>query len=219
MKNFLLRFVRLLFGLFLYTLGIVLTMRANIGYAPWDVFHVGLAKTSGMSIGTASILTGVVIGVAAILLGEKLGMGTILNMVLIGMFLDFLLALNLIPQAQNYYFGIPMMIFGLYTISLATYFYIGSGFGAGPRDSLMVALTRKTPLPVGFCRGSLELLAVILGAFMGGRFGIGTVLSAIAMGYCVQSTFKILRFDPTTVKHETLQMTYKQLLRKDEACL
>jgi len=186
-------------------------MNANIGYAPWDVFHVGLAKTIGMSIGSASILTGVVIGIIAVLLGEKLGLGTILNMILIGVFLDILLEFHIIPIAKGLPLAIIMMIVGLFIIALASYFYIGSAFGAGPRDSLMVILTRKTGLPVGVCRGSIEFIAVFVGWRLGGMLGIGTIISALAIGFCVQSTFKLLKFDATKVKHETLDQTYKLL--------
>jgi len=50
-------------GLILYALGIVLMINANIGYAPWEVFHVGLAKTMGLTIGVTSIIAVVVKGV------------------------------------------------------------------------------------------------------------------------------------------------------------
>lgn len=211
MRLFFTRLLRLIFGLFLYALGIVITMKANIGYAPWDVFHVGFAKIIGVSIGTTSIITGLAIGTITILLGEKLGLGTILNMVLIGVFIDFLLMLNIIPLAGNLIFGIIMIIAGLFIIALASYFYIGSAFGAGPRDSLMVALNRKTGLPVGVCRGSLELIAVLIGWRLGGMIGIGTMISAFAIGFCIQTTFKLLKFDAAMVKHETLDKTFKLL--------
>ena len=87
MKNLSFRLFKLIGGLFLYSLGIIITIKANIGYSPWDIFHVGLAQTFDISIGTASILTGLIIGIITILLGEKLGLGTILNMVCIGIFI------------------------------------------------------------------------------------------------------------------------------------
>jgi uncharacterized membrane protein YczE len=186
-------------------------MNAQIGYAPWDVFHVGLSKMIGMSIGTVSIITGVLIGILAVFLGEKLGLGTILNMLLIGVFLDILLGIQIIPVANNFVIGILMVIVGLTIIAFASYFYIGSGFGAGPRDSLMVALTRKTGFPVGVCRGTIELIAVFIGWRLGGKIGVGTILSALAIGLCVQTIFKLLKFNPTHVKHETLDRTFKML--------
>lgn len=216
MKQFYIRLMRLVLGLFLYALGINITMNAHIGYAPWDVFHVGFAKMVGISIGTTSIIAGVVIGVIAVLLGEKIGLGSILNMVLIGVFLDILLGFQIIPIANNFVLGIIMIIVGLFTIALGSYFYIGSGFGAGPRDSLMVALTRKTRLPIGICRGTIELLAVSVGWKLGGMIGIGTILSALMIGLCVQITFKLLKFNTTTIKHETLDQTYKNLFIKEK---
>ena len=52
MNKFMLRLLRLFFGLFLYAVGIVLTMKANIGYASWEVFHAGLSSVFGIQIGT-----------------------------------------------------------------------------------------------------------------------------------------------------------------------
>jgi uncharacterized protein len=210
-NNLFLRLLRLIFGLFLYALGIVITLKAHVGYAPWDVLHVGLAKTTGMTIGVASILVGILIVAVAFLLGEKLGLGTLLNMILIGVFLDLILKLNLIPVMDNFVWGVIMLIVGLFVISLATYFYIGSGFGAGPRDSLMVSLARKTKLPIGFCRGSIEVIAVAVGWQLGGMAGIGTVVAALAIGFCIQITFRILKFDAKKVDHQTVVETYKAL--------
>ena len=203
MKQFYIRLLHLLWGLFLYALGIVVTINAHIGYAPWDVFHVGFAKAVGISIGAASIITGVVIVALSVLLGEKLGLGTLLNMILIGVFLDMIIGLHIIPIATSFLSGVIMLLIGLFIIALASYFYIGSGFGAGPRDSLMVVLTRKTKFPIGVCRGTIELLAVGAGWSLGGMLGIGTILSTFAIGFCVQTTFSLLNFDATKVKHET----------------
>jgi uncharacterized membrane protein YczE len=108
--------------------------------------------------------------------------------------------------------GIALLIIGLFVISAGSYFYIKAGFGAGPRDSLMVALNRKIKLPVGICRSIIELLVTVSGWFLGGMVGIGTVISVAAIGFFVQITFAVLRFVPAAVKHETLNQTYKTLI-------
>jgi uncharacterized membrane protein YczE len=211
MKHFLARISNLIFGLFLYALGIVLTIRANIGYSPWDVFHAGISLKTGMSIGTASILTGAVIVGVVLVFGEKIGLGTIFNMVLIGVFIDLILMSNIIPKPENLVFGLLMLIMGLFVVSLGSYFYIKAAFGAGPRDSLMVVLNRKTKLPVGVCRSVIELTVTIIGWVLGGMAGIGTIISAIAIGFFVQLMFSLLKFVPSAVQHETLYMTYKNI--------
>lgn len=213
MNKFMLRLLRLFFGLFLYAVGIVLTMKANIGYASWEVFHAGLSTVFGIQIGTISILVGLALCLIVMLAGEKLGLGTLCNMIFIGLFMNLLLGLDAFPKLTNFYLGIVQMVVGLFVIAIASFFYISSGFGAGPRDSLMVVLTRKTKLSVGTCRSGLELVVVIIGALLGGSFGIGTILAAVIIGFCIQITFKLFRFDPTTIVHETFFDTFRNLAK------
>ena len=218
MKHFLLRLLSITTGLFLNAVGIVVTIKANIGYAPWDVFHVGFANKTGLSIGTVSIIVGMMIVIIVVILGEKLGFGTILNMILIGLFIDLIFLINVIPMAESLVTGIVMLITGLFIISMGSYFYIKSAFGAGPRDNLMVVLARRTKLPIGLCRGVIELLATIVGWILGGMVGIGTVISVIAIGFCIQMVFKLFKFDVTAIKHETLGetlATIRKIIRKE----
>ena len=213
MKHFTARILSLLFGLFLYAMGVVLSIKANIGYAPWEVFHVGLAQKTEISIGVASIITGVVIVGIVLLLGEKIGLGTLLNMILIGVFIDFIFISDIVPGQNTFIFGLFMLAMGFFVISLGSFFYIKAAFGAGPRDSLMVVLNRRTKLPIGVCRSTIELSVTIIGWVLGGMVGIGTVISVIAIGFFIQFTFFLLKFAPSEIKHETLYQTYKSITK------
>jgi len=214
MKPFLIRFINMMIGLVLYALGIVLMINANIGYAPWEVFHVGLAITIGLTIGVTSIIAGVVLVIIVMILGEELGLGTICSMILTGVFIDLIFFVNIIPKTNNLAAGIIMLIAGLFIIALGSYFYIKSAFGVGPRDNLMVVLAKKTRLPVGLCRSLIELLVTVIGWFLGGMVGIGTVISAVAVGFCVQIVFKLFKFDVTVIKHESLKDSLEHILVK-----
>ena len=206
MKHFFKRVILLLTGLSLFSLGIVTTIKANIGYAPWEVFHVGLALTTGLSIGTISIIVGAVIVIVLLLLRENLGLGTILNIILIGIIIDIIFPY--IPIGETLITQIIMMLGGIFIISVGTCLYLKAAWGAGPRDGLMVALTRRTKKPVGVCRFAIEFVVTIIGFFLGGMVGGGTVLFVIAIGFSIQMTFKLFRFDAAAVKHETLRDTY-----------
>jgi len=211
MNRFLLRLLKLFLALLLYAVGVVLTLQANIGYPSWEVFHAGLSNIFGIQIGTIGILVGLVICIIAVMAGEKIGLGTLCNMVFIGLFINIFLTIEVFPLLTNLYFGILQMFVGLFIIAIATYYYISSGFGAGPRDSLMVVLTKKTKLSVGICRSGLEILIVIIGALLGGSFGIGTILAAVSIGIIMQLTFKMFHFDPTIIVHENFNDTFKNL--------
>ena len=204
MRSMLTRLLALVWGLFLYALGIVLCIQANIGCAPWDVLHMGISQKLGMTMGQISILVGALICLIVYLLHEKLGVGTILNMLLIGVFMDIIFSINLVPIMDSIIFGIITMVAGLFVIAFGSYFYMGSGFGAGPRDSLMVCVKRHTGWMVGACRALVEGSALLLGFLLGGRVGIGTVIAVFGISFCVQITFTLLKFDPAAIKHETV---------------
>jgi len=217
LRFFLTRLLNLIVGLFFFAAGIVITIKANIGYAPWDVFHIGLVNKTGFSLGIISIIVGIVVVIIVTLLKEKLGFGTLLNMVLIGLFID--LIFRHIPMAKNYISGVIMLISGLFIVSLGSYFYIKSAFGVGPRDNLMVVLARRTKLPIGLCRGIIELLVTVIGWLLGGMVGFGTAISVVSIGFCIQIVFRVFRFDITSVKHETLSETYstfKRIISRNE---
>ena len=211
MKIFAKRFFFLVFGLFLFSLGIVITLRANIGYAPWEVFHAGFAKATGLSFGMASIVIGVFVAVVVTILGEKPGLGTLFSMTITGLFIDLILWIDVIPLSANLPIGIFMLVAGFFVVSFGTCLYLKSSFGAGPRDNLMIVLNRKTKLPVGVCRGAVELIVTLVGWLLGGMLGVGTVISVLAAGFCIQAVFGIMKFDASSVNHETLAQTYRTL--------
>ena len=205
------RIVRLFFGLFAYALGIALTIRANVGYAPWDVFHQGVGSLLGLTFGQASIVVSAVVVSIVVCMKENVGFGTICNMILIGIFMDIFLSEGGLPVMRTFISGVAMMIGGLFVLGVATVIYMGAGYGAGPRDSLMVVLTKRTGKPVGLCRGCLEGTVLFIGWLLGGYAGLGTVISVLGIGVAVQFAFFILRFDVKKVHQESCYETFLRL--------
>jgi uncharacterized protein len=220
MKKLALQFARLFIGLFLYALGIVMTINANLGLAPWDVFHQGMSKVFGITMGQASITVGVVIVILDAFMGERLGWGTLLNMIFIGIFMDLLMLNSIIPVFESTFLSLLMMAMGMFIIGVASYYYIGAGLGSGPRDGLMVALTKKTGKSVRFVRNSIEVAVLGVGYFLGGTVGLGTLITALSIGYFVQFAFKIFKFNVKEVKHrfidEDIKTIKEKLLKKKE---
>lgn len=211
LKNYLFnKLLRLNFGLALYSLGLTLGIQANIGLAPWEAFGIGVSYITGLTYGTINVVTGLLILLLTILLGEKFGLGTILNAIFIGFGVDLLQHYNVIPLITNYWLGIFVMFLGQFCISLGTYFYISSGLGAGPRDSLMIALKRRFSLiPIGVIRGLIEGSVLIIGWILGAKVGLGTIIAAFGISTILQLTFAFLSFDVKNVKHEGIATTLK----------
>lgn len=212
MKKSLLTLGRLFLGLFLYAAGIVLTINANLGLSPWQVFHQGVSSHIGITMGQASMIVGFIFVILDWLLGEKLGLGTICNMFFIGVFMDVLMLNNLIPIFNNIYIQLLMMILGMFVIGVGSYFYIGAGLGSGPRDGIMVALTKRSKKSVRFIRNGVELSALAIGYLLGGTVGIGTLIMVVGLGYFVQFAFKLFKFDVRKVNHRFIE-DYIKIIR------
>jgi len=195
------RFFRLFIGLFLYSVGIVLTINANLGLLPWDVFHQGITYLIGITMGQATIAVGIIIVIINAVLGERIGWGTLFNMLFIGLFMDVIMLNHLIPVFNKVISGVLVMFLGMFIIGLASYFYIGAGLGSGPRDGLMIALTKKTQKSVRFIRNSIEISALFIGFLLGGYVGLGTLIMSIALGYIIQFVFKVFRFNIKSIEH------------------
>ena len=213
-KQMIQRVIRLFIGLFLFAVGIVLTINANLGLSPWDVFHQGISRLTGITMGQASIAVGVILVIFDAFLGERLGWGTLCNMLFIGLFMDLLMLNHWIPIYKDVLPSVIMMLLGMAVIGVASYFYIGAALGSGPRDGLMIALTKKTQKSVRFIRNSIELSALIIGFVLGGYVGIGTMIMALALGYIVQFSFKLLKFDVSSIEHRFIDQDLKFLKQK-----
>lgn len=214
MMKILMRIIRLIVVFFLYSVGIVMTINADLGLAPWDVFHQGASKTLNITMGQADIWVGIVVIVLNYILGEKIGWGTLANIIFIGIFIDLLMLNNLVPVFNNIILKVMMMILGMLIIGLASFLYLREGIGSGPRDGLMVALTKKTGKSVRFIRNSIESTVLIVGFFLGGSIGIGTVIMALSIGHVVQFVFKILKFDVSKIEHRLIDQDIKLLKEK-----
>jgi len=201
-------------GYFLYALGIVMTINAKQGLDPWGVFHQGLSSQLNITFGTVVQIVGAVIVLLDFILGEKIGWGTIGNVIFIGMFIDLISKNNLVPVFENTYLGYLMIFIGMFSISLAAYFYISAQLGAGARDGLMIALTKRTKKPVGLVRGLIEVTALTIGYFLGGPVGWGTLIMSLMIGFFFQITFRMFKFDVNKIEHRYIDQDFAFILQK-----
>jgi uncharacterized membrane protein YczE len=188
-------------GYAIYGLSIALIIQAALGTGPWAVLAVALADIFGTTPGIMIIASGVVVLLGAVLLKEKVGWATLGNILFIGPWTD--LFLFLLPSLEgNLWLQIPGMLIAVFLSGIATAVYISANGGAGPRDSLMMAVSRTTGQSVQLSRGVIEVLVVILGWLLNGPVGIGTLVFALLIGPLVQVFFKLFKVKPNTEDSE-----------------
>lgn len=135
---------------------------------------------------------------AAVLLGARIGLGTVANTLLVGTFVDLLLRLRSVHRLTHHSLGprVGLLALGIALIGVGSAFYLGAAMGAGPRDSLMLVLWRRSRIRVGAVRAGIEISAFAAGVALGGLFGVGTVAFALLVGPCVEVSFALLERSP-----------------------
>lgn len=162
-------------------------IKADLGSAPWDVLHIGLTLQLGLTVGSWSIIMGfLIIGVTSFLTKEWPQLGAFINMVLVGVFIDIFLWL--LPAPEGFALKLAMLLLGIIIIGYGIGLYIAPKLGAGPRDSLMLALTLRTGWKVQWVRSSMEVIVLTAGWLLGGPVFIGTLLFCFGIGSVVGFT-------------------------------
>ncbi len=180
-------------GLFFFALGIALFFRSQLGTGPWDVLHGGLSKRSGLPVGLVINIVGLIVLPLWIPLKVRIGLGTVLNALLIGVFLD--IVKPRLHDAHAPWLQVLLAVLGVLIIGIGSGLYIGAGLGTGPRDGIMVGLSRLG-LSVRAARTLVEAVTLAVGWLLGGKLGVGTIIFLIGIGPIVQLALPRLSLPP-----------------------
>jgi uncharacterized protein len=184
------RMLVLIFGLMIFGIGEAFLVVTSLGNSPWVVLSEGISLNSNLNIGESTFLVSVVVLLLWIPLRQKPGFGTLANIVVIAASIE--LGLLIIPTVENIYFKYFYVLFGIALVGIGSALYITCGLGTGPRDGLMTGLHYKTGVRVGRVRLGIEVVALSIGAFLGGSLGIGTALFALLIGQSVAISLGVL---------------------------
>ena len=206
------------FGLIFAAYGVGLTVTAELGVSPWDVFSQGVAlkltEITGRQImmGTITQITAALVIFVDIALKEKIGVATIIDTCIFGGALNFFLKHNMLPYPEAFEVRFVLMVLGYFIWGLGIYIYMKPALGAGPKDALFVIFAKRK-IPVAIAKNSIEAVVFVIGWILGGTIGIGTVVAVFAMGYIIQFWFKVFNFDVTKVENESIIETAKNMAK------
>ena len=173
----------LIFGLIIFGFGEGLLILSTTGNSPWSVLAEGISKNSKLSIGAATFLVSVSVLFLWIFLRQKPGLGTIFNIIIISGMID--VTLYFFDPPSSNILKYLLAIFSVMLVGIGSGIYLVANLGPGPRDGLMTGLTKITNLPIALVRACLEISVVIIGWYLGGTVGVGTLIFAFGIGPCV----------------------------------
>ena len=173
------RLFQLYAGLVLYGASASLIILSQLGNDPWDVLHQGLSLQTGIGTGIWVCIAGALVMLLWIPLRQKPGLGTLSNVIVVGLALE--LCLIAFEPAHDLATRWTLLLSGVLLNGVATGLYIGARFGPGPRDGLMTGLAARG-MSLRAVRTGIELTVLAAGIALGGTFGVGTLIYALAIG-------------------------------------
>ena len=214
-KEIIFGWVRIVFGLLIFALGVHLTIRADLGLAPWDCLGMGVAKHTPLNYGLSMTAIAVIILVIDLLLGEKIGFGTIIDALLTGNFVQLFNDVDKLPATRSLWAGILTIIGGLVLMAIGQYFYMKSAQCCGPRDALLVGVGKRfRKVPIGFVLMGILALVLLGGWLLGGKVGVGTLITAFGTGPVMQLVYLCIHFEPREVQHRSVKEAIRILKEK-----
>lgn len=193
--------IALLCATLLTGFGVVLFIQANMGSDTITVFLDGLRSTFRITLGEASRMYNLGALLIALILSRKdIGWTSIVFALSTGFVMDFFdpILQPLQISQMSFFIRILVVLIGQACIILSLALLIRFGRGMDQLDAIAYGINRKVPLPFMIVRTSMDCLLLIVGFFMGGVVGIGSIIAMSTTGAGIDILLKTKYFTNKT---------------------
>lgn len=186
------------FGVLLVGVGVAFNNCAGFGNDPVGIVYDGIRSISGMSqaqLGTASNVVNIVLLVLLFFTGRHyVSIGTFVYLLPYGFCVDFGNFLyRLLGASEDVGVRIVFSVLGCVLLSLGVAVYITVDIGVDPFTGVVLVLRDVLKKEYRYVKIGFDLAMVVLGTLLGGRLGVVTVITALAVGPVIQFFTKILK--------------------------
>lgn len=189
------RIIKLISGVTLSSFAITCVLKSNLGAFATTAANVAIGNWLHISIGTAGFLVELIILALVIYLKEGLSITAIVNMTYGSYMIDVFN--KILPSS-------PFMVLGLLFIGFGWALSAQAGLGDTNNNLLMNGLLKKTGKSIGVIRGIQECSYMIIGLLGSNQVTLFTVILSLFLGYLLQFEYKLIKYDPTKIKHSYL---------------
>lgn len=181
------KIIIIVIGSIIAAYGITLALYAGFGGATLAVLWQGISKTFHISIGMASLIVAIVMIVFAFFYDRsQIHIGTMLYQIVYSLCVD--LFANAHVYSTHLLVNALIMLLGILIFAVGTGFYAAASLGRGSYEALTFSLAEKNGWQVKVVRMILDVVMVIAGVLLGGKFGICTIVTIIISGPVIQFT-------------------------------
>ena len=147
----------------------------------------GISETFHVSIGMASMIVAIIMITFAFSYDRsQIHIGTILYQIVYSFCVD--LFANIHVYSAHLWVNALIMLLGIILFAMGTGIYAAASLGRGSYEALTFSLADKNGWQVKAVRMILDIVMVVIGVILGGKFGLCTILTIILSGPVIQFT-------------------------------
>lgn len=186
-KKYAIKTLIVIIGSILSAYGITLAIGAGFGGATLAILWQGLTNVTGMTIGASSLVVAAAMILFALFYDRRqIHIGTILYQVIYSLFVDIFTKIQHYTDIKAINF--LLMLLGIAIFSFGTGLYSAADFGRGSYEAVTFSLAEKNHWKVKIVRMALDLLMVVVGVLLDGKFGVCTIATILLSGPIIQMT-------------------------------
>lgn len=181
------KIIIIVIGSIIAAYGITLALYAGFGGATLAVLWQGISRTFLISIGMASLIVAIIMIVFSFFYDRsQIHIGTIIYQLVYSLCVD--LFANAHVYSTHLWVNALIMLLGVMLFAVGTGVYAAASLGRGSYEALTFSLAEKNGWQVKAVRMILDIVMVLTGVLLGGKFGICTIVTIIISGPIIQFT-------------------------------
>ena len=181
------KIIIIVIGSIIAAYGITLALYAGFGGATLAVLWQGISRTFHISIGMASLIVAIIMIVFSFFYDRsQIHIGTIIYQLVYSLCVD--LFANAHVYSTHLWVNALIMLLGVMLFAVGTGVYAAASLGRGSYEALTFSLAEKNGWQVKAVRMILDIVMVLTGVLLGGKFGICTIVTIIISRPIIQFT-------------------------------
>ena len=181
------KIIIIVIGSIIAAYGITLALYAGFGGATLAVLWQGISRTFHISIGMASLIVAIIMIVFSFFYDRsQIHIGTIIYQLVYSLCVDSFA--NAHVYSTHLWVNALIMLLGVMLFAVGTGVYAAASLGRGSYEALTFSLAEKNGWQVKAVRMILDIVMVLTGVLLGGKFGICTIVTIIISGPIIQFT-------------------------------
>lgn len=179
----------IIIGSIIAAYGLTLAMYAGFGGPTLGVFWMGLSNVTGLGVGIISFMVAFFMMVFSFFYDRKqINFGTLIYQIVYSYFIDVFSTMHV--YSKNMIINFFLMCLGIFIYSIGTGIYASTNWGRGAYDAVNFAIADRNNLKIGIVRIVLDIIMIILGAILGGKWGLCSIMTMLMSGPLIQMSLK-----------------------------